>query len=114
MQNSDLNSIRETQINYPEVFNKSYYIIEREKDGTIKYVHAFGTKHRPYFEYINVADGKIFLDGRSYLNDVRMLFGYSDKDEVLDYLITMAKMNDQSHNVSKVSTFEILDLKMMY
>ena len=114
MQNSDLNSIRETQINYPEVFNKSYYIIEREKDGAIKCVHAYGVEPKPGFDYIKVADGKIFLDGRSYLNDVIMLLGYSDKDEVLDYLVTMAKMNDQSHNVTKVSTFEILDLKKMY
>ena len=114
MLNNDLNSIIANQNNNPEIFGKDYYIVEREKDGTIKYVHAFGTKHRSYFEYINVADGKIFLDGRSYLNDVIMLLGYSDKDEVLDYLVTMAKMNYQSHNVTKVSTFEILDLKKMY
>lgn len=61
MQNSDLNSIRETQINYPEVFNKSYYIIEREKDGAIKCVHAYGVEPKPGFDYIKVADGKVVL-----------------------------------------------------
>jgi hypothetical protein len=79
MQNSDLNSIRETQINYPEVFNKSYYIIEREKDGAIKCVHAYGVEPKPGFDYIKVADGKIFLDGPSYLNEVINLLGYSER-----------------------------------
>lgn len=114
MLNSDLNSIIATQNNNPEVFGKEYFIVEREKDGAIKYVHAFGTKHKPYFEYIKVADGKIFLDGRSYLDDVIALLGYTDKDEVLDYLVTMTDMNDQNHNVTKVSTFELLDLTKMY
>lgn len=114
MLNSDLNSLVALQNNNPEVFNKEYYIVEREKDGVIKHVHAVSKEGIPRVEYIKIENGRIFLAGRSYLDDVVALVGYSQRGEFMDYLETMSDMRSQPHNVTKVSTFEVLDLNKIY
>lgn len=114
MQNSDLNSIVALQRNNPEIFGKIYYLIERDKDGAIRHVHAYGMEPKPQFDYIKVEDGKIFLDGPSPLNEMISLIGYSDRDGVVDYLETVSSLREQHHNVTKVTIFETLDLTKVY
>lgn len=113
MLNSDLNSIIGLQNNNPEIYNKEYFIVERNTDGVIKNVHGYCKTFG--FELIHVADGRIFLKGKSsHLNHVVELGMGSEPDVVIDLLSSIMDVNAQQFNVVEITTFELLDLTKTY